>query len=143
MNDSNATVHLPIRNHATVDPAATGMVRFFWGLDKILRSIDDTGLIKTYNTVNVIGVEINMGLITSYTRQKEFVITDTRIRTASIIKVSLRMQATADHTLDEVVMDKIKLEAGNIIDATSFTIYAEYETGSGYGKYFIDYEILF
>lgn len=41
----------------------------------------------------------------------------------SIVGAWLRPVATADHTADEHIVESIRIEAGNIVAATGFTIY--------------------
>ena len=47
----------------------------------------------------------------------------TGIQTSSIIEVNLTPVATADHTADEHLVETLRIEAGNIVAGTGFTIY--------------------
>jgi hypothetical protein len=48
----------------------------------------------------------------------------TGIVAGSIVRASLRLFATSDHTADEHRVETIKVYAGNIVAGTGFTIYA-------------------
>jgi hypothetical protein len=46
------------------------------------------------------------------------------IVSGSIVRAWIRPEATADHSVDEHLLEEIKIVAGNIVAATGFTIYA-------------------
>ena|SRR5215217_6510437 len=46
------------------------------------------------------------------------------ILTGSLVEAWLRLEATADHSVDEHWVEEIEVSAGNIIAGTGFTIYA-------------------
>lgn len=52
------------------------------------------------------------------------------ILTTNAAEAWIRPQdATADHTVDEHVVEQLKITAGNIVAATGFTIYGECKSG--------------
>jgi altronate dehydratase len=50
-----------------------------------------------------------------------------------------RLEATADHSIDEIRIEEIDVEAGNINVGTGFTIYIRATAGRVYGQYKIDW----
>lgn len=48
---------------------------------------------------------------------------ETGILAGSLVEAWIRPEATADHTVDEHMVESIKIIAGNIVAGTGFTIY--------------------
>ena len=61
------------------------------------------------------------------------------ILTSSQLGAWLRIEATADHSLDEVRIEELDVEAGNIVAATGFTIYVRATAGRVHGQFNIDW----
>lgn len=61
------------------------------------------------------------------------------INSASQIDAWLRIEATAEHTVDELLIDPIRVTAGTIVAGTGFTIYGDMPYGTAYGTYKIDW----
>lgn len=62
------------------------------------------------------------------------------ILTGSQVEAWVRLTATADHSVDEHRVERLKVLAGNIVAGTGFTIYGE-STGPGLltGQWSIDW----
>lgn len=62
------------------------------------------------------------------------------ILTTSACEAWIRPQdATADHSLDEHVVENIRLTAGSIVAGTGFTIYGEALVGVVYGTFNVNW----
>ena len=57
----------------------------------------------------------------------------------SKVEAYVRLAATADHSIDEHMIENIKVTAGNIVAGTGFTIYGEVILGTAIGQYNIDW----
>jgi hypothetical protein len=58
------------------------------------------------------------------------------ILTSSACEAWVRVQdATAAHNTDEHIVENLKVEAGNIVAATGFTIYVVCTVGNAYGTF--------
>lgn len=57
------------------------------------------------------------------------------IASGSLVEAWLRLEATAEHPLDDLIYDPILVSAGNIVAGTGFTIYGEMPYGNAYGNY--------
>lgn len=55
----------------------------------------------------------------------------------SLVEAWLRLEATAEHPLDDLINDPIQVSAGNIVAGTGFTIYGKMPYGNAYGNYTI------
>lgn len=65
----------------------------------------------------------------------------TGILTSSLVEawVAVPQSPTADHSIDEHLIETFQLRAGNIIAGTGFTIYAECIVGGTYGAFTINW----
>jgi hypothetical protein len=62
------------------------------------------------------------------------------ILTTSAVEAWIRPQdATATHSVDEHVVEQLKIVAGSIVAATGFTIYAECLNGFAYGTFNVNW----
>lgn len=61
----------------------------------------------------------------------------TGIASNSYVEAWLAIQATTQHSIDEVVHDPVTVRAGNIVAGTGFTIYCSMDNGSAYGDYIV------
>lgn len=62
------------------------------------------------------------------------------IVTTNSVEAWIRPQdATAAHTVDEHILERLNVVAGNIVAATGFTIYVECLNGRTYGTYNINW----
>ncbi len=59
------------------------------------------------------------------------------ILAGSLVEAWVRHEATADHTLDEVRFENIKILAGSIDPGVGFTIYGEVLAGRVWGRFSI------
>lgn len=90
--------------------------------------------------VSIRQVELNFGLSTTEDFNTYVVVNDPDILTTSKISCCVSGEETDDHSLDEVLAANITAIAGNIINNTSFEIFAFCDNGT-YGKYKINYTI--
>ena len=63
----------------------------------------------------------------------------TAIVAGSLVEAWLRLAATAEHPLDDMINDPIRVSAGNIVAGDRFTIYGLMPYGSAYGNYLCDW----
>jgi hypothetical protein len=71
------------------------------------------------------------------------VITDlTGILSTSIISCTLRLEATANHTVDDLIVDPIQVMAKNIVAGVGFTIFCTMPVGKGYGLYKVNWTVI-
>ena len=61
------------------------------------------------------------------------------ILSTSVIQVAKRVEATADHSADEVLAENWEVEVGNIVPGVGFTIYAKCTVGRTYGRFNVDW----
>jgi len=61
------------------------------------------------------------------------------ILSTSKVEAWIRPEATPEHSLEETLIEPIKISAGNILEGTGFTIYGEVLNGKTYGTYKIDW----
>lgn len=61
------------------------------------------------------------------------------ITAASQIDAWLRIEATPEHSIDELLIDPVRVTAGNIVAGTGFTIYCDMPYGTAYGIYKVDW----
>ena len=59
----------------------------------------------------------------------------TDIVAGSLVEAWVRHVATADHTVDEVRVENIKIMAGDIVAGTGFTIFGEVTKGRAWGLF--------
>jgi hypothetical protein len=55
----------------------------------------------------------------------------TGILSGSLVEAWIRLEASADHTADEHLVEPIEIQAGNIVAGTGFTIYGINRTPVG------------
>lgn len=91
--------------------------------------------------MSVVGTAtLNFGAIGSTGNSATLAVTgQTTILATSKVEAWLRLEATADHTLDDLIVDPIRVSAGNIVAGTGFTIYGEMPHGTAYGDYYVDW----
>lgn len=63
----------------------------------------------------------------------------TAIVAGSQVGAWLRLEATADHPLDDMVNDPPNVSAGNIVAGTGFTVYLSMPRGNIVGLYKVDW----
>ena len=63
----------------------------------------------------------------------------TAIVAGSLVEAWVRVAASADHTVDEHSVESLKIEAGNIVAGTGFTVYALCTEGKTYGVWNINW----
>lgn len=81
---------------------------------------------------------LNFGAIGATGNEASIVITgQAAIVAASLVEAWLRLEATAEHPLDDLKYDPVRITAGNIVAGTGFTIYGFMADGHGYGTYSI------
>ncbi len=56
----------------------------------------------------------------------------------SKVEAFVRLAATADHSADEHMIERLKITAGNIVAGTGFTIYGE-ANPQAYGQFNVDW----
>jgi hypothetical protein len=61
------------------------------------------------------------------------------IAAGSSVEAWIRHEATADHTLDEVRFENVKILAGGINAGVGFTIYGEVLKGCVWGRFNVDW----
>lgn len=59
----------------------------------------------------------------------------------STVEASLRMEATADHPLDDLLSDPPEIFAASITAGVGFVIYGKMRHGAGYGQYNINFTV--
>jgi len=83
---------------------------------------------------------LNFGAIGSASNQASVVVTGlATIGAASLVEAWQRLEATAEHSVDEIMYDRLQIIAGNISVGTGFTIYGIMPIGMAYGNYKIDW----
>jgi hypothetical protein len=63
----------------------------------------------------------------------------TSIVATSLVEAWIRLEATTEHSIEELIHDPIRIIAGNITAGTGFTIYGVMPYGRAYGTYKIDW----
>lgn len=112
-------------------------------MDSVLINITDAPLNITVNPSDLSGgivqqAEIDFGTVNDYIAK--ITIADTNIKINSRVVCSIAGEITIDHSIDEVVIAGIVVVAGNVINGTSFDIFAYCENGTT-GKYKVNYII--
>lgn len=83
---------------------------------------------------------INFGAIGSVGNRSSVNVTgQASILSNSAVEGWLRLEATAEHPVDDLLIDPVKVIAGNIVAGTGFTLYAEMPYGNAYGNYKVDW----
>jgi hypothetical protein len=59
----------------------------------------------------------------------------TGIESTSVVFLAMRIAATVDHTIDDLLVDPIRLQAMSIVAGTGFTIYGEMDNAPANGIY--------
>lgn len=86
--------------------------------------------------------QVDFGAMDAIRGDAEFLLTGlTGILTTSSIECSLRIEATADHDIDDMIIDAPEFLAGKIIAGTGFSIFGSMEYGTVYGKYNLDVKV--
>jgi hypothetical protein len=62
-------------------------------------------------------------------------------RSNSIITVEMRIEATANHSVDDLLFDPIRVEAHTIVAGTGFTIFGKMGNARANGLYFVNWAI--
>jgi hypothetical protein len=62
-------------------------------------------------------------------------------RSNSIIAVEMRIEATADHSVDDLLFDPIRVEAHTIVAGTGFTIFGKMGNARAHGLYLVNWAI--
>lgn len=82
---------------------------------------------------------LNFGAIGNVRNQAQIDIPEPLITANSSVGAWLRLESTAAHSIDELIMDPIEVFAGNIVPGVGFTIYGKMPYGGSYGLYKVDY----
>ena len=83
---------------------------------------------------------LNFGVIGSPTTETTLaIIGQTGIATTSKLGAWVRLDATAEHSADEVRVEDIDIRAGTIVVGTGFTIYGRCNNGKLYGTITVDW----
>lgn len=61
------------------------------------------------------------------------------ILATSYVEAMVRGEASADHSVDEHLIESLEVRAGDIIPGVGFTIYGQIREGSAYGLYNVDW----
>lgn len=61
------------------------------------------------------------------------------IDSMATILAGIRLQATADHSVDEIRAERIHCYAGDIVDGVGFTIFGELSIGTSYGDFLVNW----
>ena len=61
------------------------------------------------------------------------------ILTTSVVFVLVKIEATADHSIDDLLIDPIRIAYKDLIAGTGFTIYGEMDNARASGKYTIQW----
>ena len=61
------------------------------------------------------------------------------ITATSKVEAWVRLSVTAEHSVDEVRVEALKITVGSIVAGTGFTVYGEVLNGRTYGNYTIDW----
>ena len=64
------------------------------------------------------------------------------ITATSIVLCQMRIQATDDHPVDDLLIDPIRVAAYKIIDGTGFTLYGAMENANANGLYRVNWSVL-
>jgi len=85
---------------------------------------------------------IDFGAKPSTTNSAQVAVTGLPLIVAtSTLEASLRMEATGDHPLDDLMADAPEIFAGSITPGTGFVIYGKMKHGAGYGQYKINFTV--
>ena len=84
---------------------------------------------------------LDFGAIGAIGNYASLAIVESSVHANSIIEASLRIEATADHSLDDLIYDPIIVAAGNINPGVGFTLYGLMPIGNAYGDYKVNYSI--
>jgi hypothetical protein len=85
-------------------------------------------------------VELDFGVSS---KTATFVVTGVSgITETSLVFPKMRIEATDDHTVDELLVDPIRVEAFSIVSGVGFTIYGTMENSSANGKYKVQWALL-
>ena len=86
--------------------------------------------------------QVDFGAIDTIRGDAEFLLTGlTGILTTSSIECRLRIEATADHDIDDTLIDAPEFLAGKIIAGVGFSIFGSMKHGAVYGKYNLDVKV--
>ena len=58
---------------------------------------------------------------------------------SSFLEVWINYVATADHTADEVLVEPLRVMAGNIVNGVGFTIYGVCDSDGAFGRYSVSW----
>lgn len=62
-------------------------------------------------------------------------------RANSVIFADMRIEATADHPVDDLLIDPIRVEAYAIVNGTGFTIYGTMQNATANGLYRVNWAL--
>lgn len=82
---------------------------------------------------------VDFGIFVSGSTQAQVMVTgQTAILTSNLCEAWIRPQdPTSDHSVDEHIIEKLKVTAGSIVAGSGFTIYVECENSISYGQWSI------
>lgn len=79
---------------------------------------------------------VNFGTVNSRHQGASISVTgQTGITLSSIVNVSTRIEATANHSIEEILSESPKFSVGNLIVGVGFTIYGSIPRGRSYGDF--------
>lgn len=83
---------------------------------------------------------LNFGAIGSPSSNASVAVTgQTGISANAYVEAWIRLVATAEHDIDEVQYETLRITAGTIVAGTGFTIYGEVLNGKTYGNFTVNW----
>ncbi len=82
---------------------------------------------------------LDFGVAPGTNSEANVTVASASIVSGSLVEAWMRHEATADHTLDEVRFENVKILAGSIVAGVGFTIYGEVLKGRAWGRFNIDW----
>lgn len=84
-------------------------------------------------------VELDFGAAPGQNSEASIAVAQASIVADSSVEAWVRHAATADHTLDEVRFENVKILAGSVTAGVGFTIYGEVLRGFVWGRFSVDW----
>lgn len=107
--------------------------------------VQNTGQYEQLQTTDTFSVpitqtEIDFGAATQREYNVTLTVSDANITANSLIIATIAATATTDHSIDEAMLEPIKVIAGNVVAGVSFDIMAYCDCGT-WGKYKVNYSV--
>jgi len=125
---------------ADVAPSEVGRIAWQRDNDSLYLLLDTTPTWLSISPIRGVAT-IDFGAIGAIGNHISLDVADTSVQADSIIEASLRLEATSDHPIDDLINDPIVVAAGNIDPGVGFTIYGTMPVGNAYGDYKVNYAI--